>query len=155
MALSEIILGESSKGVEFTLVWTNPQTTSPSSGGTTFAAQTVSMDLKGYDAVCIVVCGRTYGGDPPKNTFNRGRFANNFVTMDTTARIVCGIGGVGATSTTATGGGERDVTVTETGITFGAPQYYKDGSVPYQVWGVRGFEMPLEISPQGTANLQP
>lgn len=120
--------GESTgSGAVMTLLWTNPSQT------TTFAAQTVSLDLADYDAVIIIyrintttdlITGNVY---TPVGTDARFRYITN--------------------SGTNLRAHQRDVTVTATGCVFSDNIYVTQGSsgtttsntvsVPRNIYGIK------------------
>ena len=138
--------GSGQPSADFTLLWTNPATTSGASSTTTFAAQTISLDLSNYDSVCVVTVGRTYGGNSPLSIYNIGRYVNTYINVGSTSRI----GSLPeSTATTYYTGGHRNATVTTTGVTFSAPRGYVDGSVPMYIYGIKGLVIPSSLTSEG------
>lgn len=115
--------GSSSKrtGMAMTLIWTN---TDPSSS---FAAQTVAVDLAGYDAVAIRTLFSTSSQQP---------LPLGFYICDNT--LTCYIP---LTARTTNNNGGRLFTFEDDGMAFQAG-YYSGSSnnayaIPYQIYGVK------------------
>lgn len=114
--------GGSSGGIEMTLLWTNPNPTS------TFAAQTVALDLSDYDAVGINL------------KWHKG--VENFIPM-----MILPKGAErwqlfqAATDVNRTGG--RFATFVSSGIAFTNATYNgsstNDYAIPYKIYGIKGI----------------
>ena len=107
-------------GTQQDLLWTNPDPTS------NFAAQTVALDLSGYDAVMIETLRRkstSYG-------------SNNFGMVGSV--IVCTAIGEGSTSWS-----ERQATISSTGIQFNGGYLgttsNNEYAIPQKIYGIKGI----------------
>lgn len=109
-------------GIQMALLWTNPSPTSA------FSAQTVSLDLSGYDAV-LVECTLT----------------NSATSAHITGILLVGYAG----NITGEGAGTnnyiyvRNADVQATGLTFGTG--YRSGTastsycIPFRIYGIKGI----------------
>lgn len=113
--------GGRNTGVTMTLLWTNPDPTS------SFAAQTVSVDLSGYDAIEIVGTG---GVQTPRLFINKMLVDGNNWAMFSVS---------GASSYYY----NRHVDVLTTGLTFSTG--YRNGTagtgycIPLKIYGIKGI----------------
>ena len=143
-AISAIPSGGGGGGID--LLWTNSNTT------VQFAAQTVSLDLSSYGAVAIqcnlgIANGErgTYTlADVPPDSTNIGVL--QLVPKGTDAFIEFGSLIAKSSSTLATVG-YRKVTVSNSGVTFGAGYYKQNGydtseyngrAIPVKIYGIKG-----------------
>lgn len=111
--------GSGGGGITMSLIWTNPNPTA------TFAAQTVAVDLSGYDAVLIAFLG---SGDVSRQMTQLCFFGGNVL-----------VGSIEASSGVRT----RKATVSSSDIVFGGG--YNDGSsangvcIPLYIYGIKGI----------------
>ena len=147
MGLSSVTVGAGGGGTgSIDLLWTN---SSPASG---MNAQTISLDLSGYDAVIIESKGnysRNAGmpgyRDPASGTPYNQIF-NNRVYLNKNESGYLLLGGdvryPGGTSSAVGSVMWRDVSVSDTGVTFGAgynnDYSFMGAAVPQKIYGVKG-----------------
>lgn len=116
--------GGSGGGITMTPLWNNPSPTAA------FAAQTVSLDLSGYDAV-IILCVTDRTTSPLRH------FMSNIMLVDGNNWSLWGVGGASTYTY------NRMVDVLTTGLTFSTG--YRNGSastdrcVPITIYGIRGI----------------
>lgn len=115
--------GGSGGGITMSLLWTNP---SPASS---FAAQTVSLDLSGYDAV-VIFCRDFATSD------SQSAIGSTWVLKGTTGSCIMA-------SRASSSTGKRMATVSNTGIDFTYNGYNGNSdnarNVPLYIYGVRGI----------------
>lgn len=110
-------------GITMTLLWTNPSPTA------SFAAQTVALDLSGYDAILF-----SYHNFATSNSAYS--LENAFcIKGDTT------YAGINARDNNRDGG--RLITVSDSGVDIGA-MIYNGGTnngygIPYKIYGIKGI----------------
>lgn len=110
-------------GITMSLLWTNPSPTS------SFAAQTVSVDLSGYDAYGVLVL---FGTSNP-----------NIVPMQVLPCDSARDGVLSVVARSNNNNGGRLVTFSPTGLTFTACTYNGSSSnaycIPYKIYGIKGI----------------
>ena len=131
LGINELAQGKTNQ----TVLWTN---SSPSS---TFAAQTIALDLSGYDAI-ILKCSSLNSNTLP-STYPTHACAQQYITVpygtagDSTYRLSYGLVIEGSSSYEA----NRETVVTTSGVTFGGGyRNYSAGdkyAIPIQIIGVK------------------
>lgn len=114
--------GGSGGGITMSLIWTNPNPTA------TFAAQTVSLDLSGYDAIGIIPLFSTSVQYPA--------FMQIYINTPSTVVL-----NTYASDSNRQGG--RTVTISSNGLQFSAGNYNGSASngniIPYKIYGIKGI----------------
>lgn len=115
--------GNRSAGVSMKLLWTNPNPTA------NFAAQTVSLDLSGYDAYGVVsMFSASYQYTMPLCVFP--------CDINHKAYVMCN-------ARTANNTGGRLINFSTTGLAFEAASYSGSTNnsycIPYKIYGIRGI----------------
>ena len=105
---------------KWVLLWTNASPTS------NFAAQTVSLDLSGYDLIMVSAMWST---------------GNQQIIQPVITTVPSGDCRIDTTDTTAKNL-DREFTVSTTGITFNSGNYGTSSApsmcIPYKIWGIKG-----------------
>ena len=114
--------GGGSGGITMSLLWTNPSPTS------SFAAQTVPIDLSGYDAIGIIPLFSTSVQYPA--------FMQIYINTPSTVVL-----NTYASDSNRQGG--RTVTISSNGLQFSAGNYNGSATnsniIPYKVYGIKGI----------------
>lgn len=139
--LSKVTVAAGGGGSGIDLLWTNSSPTED------FSAQTVSIDLSAYGAVVIHgKINKTANGDYLKSSVNNEIFCvRQFLTMGDTGYLLFGARMSDSSfPSTAT---FREVTVSSSGVVFGAGMYQNSGiaaaqlnavAIPLYIYGIKG-----------------
>lgn len=122
-------------GEAWTLLWENHNTTPTY----TFDAQTLNIDLAGYEAIAIE--GVSFGGYPPHDSRLNGEYQLGICQNRVGRYFYIGSHGNIATA--------RKVTIVNGGLQFGigyqGTGQFNTVSIPYKIWGIKKLAIPSEV----------